>query len=327
MMISVGQRVGRWGRVVLVLLMIGGAFFLGAFFHLFQLSQKPNLVATQVGLPRPLLGSPYVPATLEFAGERVPLECVDVYESLVRELCVVANWHSSLLMAMNRSGRYFPTIERILKEEGIPDDMKYLAVAESTLHEWAVSPSGAVGIWQFIASTGKEYGLRIDDEVDERYHLEKATHAACRYLHKGYAKFGSWATTAGAFNMGQNGMRRSITRQGDDDYFNLHLNHETARYVYRILALKVVMEHPTLYNFAQNEGSQFQPLPLTEVSVGEGRHNLYQLARVYDSNYKLLKWVNPWLRDTVLTVKEGESITLCILPEKDRRTVHALREE
>lgn len=294
-------------------------------------SSKPEaqnggvLHAGSVGIPRDLVGTPALPRVLTFAGEKVPLQHADVYESLMRELCVVANWHSSVLMIMKLSSRYFPVIEPILAAEGVPDDFKYLAVAESSLNPRAFSPSRAAGIWQFIESTGTEYGLRIDNEIDERYHTARATEAACAYLKKSHAEFGSWATAAASYNMGQNGLRRTVKAQRDGDFYNLHTNIETSRYLYRIIALKLVLEQPTLYGFSPDEGQRFKPLRSRKVVVETSIPNLADFARAQGSNYKLLQWMNPWLRDTLLTVREGERFELEILDQEAREGVYPLR--
>ncbi len=278
--------------------------------------------AEGVGFPRVLVGTPVLPREVFFAGERVPLQYADVYESLMRELCVVANWHSSVLMIMKLSGRYFPTIEPILAAQGVPDDFKYLAVAESALNPRAISPSRAVGLWQFIEGTGKDYGLRIDGQVDERYHTVRATEAACAFLKKSYAEFGSWAMAAASYNMGQNGIRRTIKAQRERNFYNLHTNPETSRYLFRIIALKLVLEQPTLYGFNLEKEARFRPeLGTTEI-VESSISNLADFAQERGSNYKMLKWLNPWLMDTLLTVKEGERFELKLLSDDDRTDVY-----
>lgn len=271
---------------------------------------------------RQLLGTPCLPDTLTFAGEEVPLHYADVRESLDWELCVAANWHSHILIAIKRANRYFPTIEPILKAHSVPDDFKYLAVAESTLYDLAISPSQAVGIWQFLKSTAQEYGLTVNEEVDERYHLEKATHAACLYLKKSYAEHKSWAMAAAAYNMGPNGVRRQSERQLSNSYYNLVLGTETGRYLFRIMALKLVMEHPETYGFSFPQDMGFPSLKYKTVDIDSTVNDLARFAQEQGCNYKTLKWLNPWLRSNTLTVEPGKFYTVKILTDEQREEAY-----
>lgn len=275
------------------------------------------------GLPEHMVGQPWLPTQLTFAGERVPLERADVREALDWELCVAANWHSHILIGLKRAGRYFPIIEPILKSEGVPSDFKYLAVAESTLYDLAVSPSRAVGVWQFLEGTARDFGLQVDDEVDERYHLEKATRAACRYLKKSYAEHGSWTLAAAAYNMGHNGVRYQSERQLSGDYYNLILGVETGRYVFRILALKQVMENPQLYGFTLDSKELFPKLNCETIQVDSTITDLARFALDHGANYKTLKWLNPWLRTNRLTVNPGQKYDIRLLRDSDREKVYA----
>ena len=264
------------------------------------------------------VGQPPIPKELFFAGERVPLENVDVRESLDHELCVASNWHSQILLMLKRMPRYFPELELLLREGGIPSDFKFLAVAESSLNERAISPSKAAGLWQFLEGAGKEYGLTINDEIDQRYDIIAATQAACRYLNRAYRRFGSWSMAAASYNMGQNGLLRSSTVQGENTYYDLHLNIETGRYFYRILALKLVLENPELYGFHLRPEERYKPYPYCTVEVDSTITDLALFAKMQGTNYKMLRQLNPWLRSTKLTLAPDTHYTLRIVDNNAR---------
>lgn len=251
----------------------------------------------------------HFPTEIDFAGEKAPLQLSDVRERLDRELLVNANLDASTLLIIKRANRAFPIIEPILKRNGIPDDFKYLAVIESGLVN-VVSPAGARGVWQFMPDTGKERGLEINDLVDERYHLAKSTEAACKYLQSAYAKFGSWTLAAASYNGGFGGVNKQITFQGVTSYYDLLLTDETARYVFRILALKEIMQHPTLYNFTVQPGELYSLIPVKNVPVTASIPDLAVFAKEQGVNYKILKIHNPWLRDRKLDVAAGKSYIL-----------------
>lgn len=240
-----------------------------------------------------------VPGEMEFAGESVPLEDIDVYRRMDRELLVNAYWQSNGLLLLKRAHESFPVIEPILAKYGIPNDFKYLAVAESGLLD-AVSPAGAKGVWQFMETTGREYGLEINSNVDERYNLVKSTEAACLYLQKSKQKFGSWTLAAAAYNAGRTGVLKQQDRQEAEDYYDLLLNPETARYVFRILALKEVMQHPRKYGFTFTDKDLYDPIPTFTVEVDTVISDIPRFARQYGISYKTLKIHNPWLRETHL---------------------------
>lgn len=251
----------------------------------------------------------YFPAKIDFAGESTPLNISDVRERLDRELLVNANLDATTVLIIKRANRAFPVIEPILKKYGIPDDFKYLAVIESGLVN-VVSPAGARGVWQFMPDTGKERGLEINDVVDERYHLVKSTEAACKYLQSAYAKFGSWTLAAASYNGGFGGVNKQITFQGVTNYYDLLLTDETARYVFRILALKEIMQHPVLYNFTVTPAEMYTALPVKNVEVTSSIPDLAVFAKEQGINYKILKVHNPWLRDRKLTVADGKKYTV-----------------
>lgn len=242
----------------------------------------------------------YFPSTVDFAGEKTPLQIADVRERFDRELLVNANLHSSTILIMKRANRAFPIIEPILKQYGVPDDFKYLAVIESALTN-AVSASGAKGVWQFMPDTAKEKGMEVNDVVDERYHLQKATEAACKYLIAAKQKFGNWTLAAASYNGGMNGLNTKIMEQKVTDYYDLALTDETSRYVFRILALKEIMQHPSLYGFDVSKEEMYENLPTKVLEVDSSITDLATFAKAQGINYKILKIHNPWLRDKKLS--------------------------
>lgn len=242
----------------------------------------------------------YFPTAIDFAGEKAPLQIADVRERLDRELLVNANLHSSTILIIKRANRAFPIIEPILKQYGVPDDFKYLAVIESALTN-AVSPSGAKGVWQFMPETAKEKGMEVNESVDERYHLQKATEAACKYLVAAKQKFGNWTLAAASYNGGMNGVNTKIVEQQVTDYYDLLLTDETSRYVFRILALKEIMKHPDLYGFEVDKNEMYDYIPTKTIEVDSSITDLAVFAKKQGINYKILKIHNPWLRDKKLS--------------------------
>lgn len=261
---------------------------------------------------------PNVDATDEywFAGERIPVENFDVRERLERELIVNTYYHTSTILNLKKMTRFFPVIEPMLHEYGIPDDFKYLAVAESNLGN-VTSPAGAKGFWQFMKGTAGDYGLEVSSEVDERYHLEKATRAACQYLKKYHEKFGSWTSTAAAYNMGPSGFAKEAEVQGFTNYFDLNLNEETGRYVFRILAIREVLENPALFGFDLPEEEKYQPLSdFSIVKIDKSIPSLGDFAKEHGTTYRLLKVYNPWLLSYKLTNSKGKEYEIKV-PKKD----------
>lgn len=270
----------------------------------------------------PVAASWALPENVSFAGEPLPIQNFDTRESLDRELNATAYRHGSTLLTMKRAGRYFPEIEKILRENGIPDDFKYLACAESDLSN-AISPAGATGYWQIMEGTGREYGMTINKEVDDRYNLEKSTLFACRYFKKAYERYGSWTMVAASYNNGFSGLSEQVAIQKETNYYDLLLNEETARYVFRIAALKLIMSEPSAYGFDVSEGDLYQPIPYSEVQVNTPIPSFEQFARQYETNYKILKFLNPWLRKPFLTNSDGREYIIRI-PEKDARMAAGL---
>lgn len=247
-----------------------------------------------------------LPNNLDFAGERVPVEQPDVYERLDREFLVNTYWQSNGLLLFKRANKYFPIIEPILKRNGVPDDFKYLAVIESSLLD-VVSPSGASGFWQFMKPAAKDYGLEISDTVDERYHLEKATEAACKYLLKAKQLTGSWTMAAAAYNAGVGGMNNQATAQKTNDYYELWLNQETSRYIFRILAVKEIMKNPKKFGFHFETKHLYNEVPTFTIMVDSSITNLTDFAKKHNITYKELKLHNTWLRDRKLDNKQGKT--------------------
>jgi membrane-bound lytic murein transglycosylase D len=256
-----------------------------------------------------------IPESMDFAGEPVPLDEPDIRERFDRELLVNTYWQSNGLLLFKKANKYFPIIEPLLKKHGLPDDFKYLAVAESAL-ENNRSPAGAAGFWHFLSSTGKEYGLEINDYVDERYNLEKATEVAAEYLKRSKDRFGSWTLAAAAYNAGNAGISKQITRQkASNNYYDLLLNDETSRYVFRILALKEILSNPKKYGFNFRPQDLYQTIPTYKVKVDTPVTDFADFAKQYEINYKILKIHNPWLRDTYLKNSSGKEYFIEI-PEK-----------
>jgi len=252
-----------------------------------------------------------LPDTAEFAGEMVPLDIFYVREQFDREMTVNTYWHSATLLILKRTTRWFPVIEPILAKNGIPDDFKYLALIESGLLN-VVSPSGAAGYWQFLEKTGKEYGLIVNKEVDERYHVVKATEAACKYLNKSYAKFGNWTLVAASYNAGQNRIDDVIGDQTTRNFYEMYLNDETSRYIYRILAMKYIYENQLDYGFKLLPGDLYDTLATRKVVVKETISNLPAFAKQNKTSYRMLKELNPWLRSDKLTVRRGEEFVILL---------------
>jgi membrane-bound lytic murein transglycosylase D len=260
-----------------------------------------------------------LPDSVSFAGEKVPLDNFDTRESLEREIVITAYRHSSTLLILKRMGRYFPAIEKILRQNGIPDDFRYLAVAESDLTN-TISPAGAVGFWQIMEDSGKEGGLEINKIVDERYDFEKATQFACNYFHKSYERYGSWTLAAASYDNGRNGIDEQVAVQRKNNYYDLLLNEETARYIFRALAYKIILNNPEQYRFSINRNEAYSPFSYREVKTDTSITDLAGFAAGYGTNYKLLKLLNPWLRKPYLTPAKGKMYTIKIPAAGMRKT-------
>ena len=259
---------------------------------------------------------PDIPDTLTFCGERVPLENFDVRESLESELLKIMYWHSSTILYLKRASRYFPPMRRILKENGVPDDFIYLCVCESGMDN-AVSPAKAVGFWQLLESTGKEGGLEINSEVDERYNIEKETEAACKYLKEAYRKYGDWMTVAASYNAGQGGISSRLESQHQSRAMDLWLVTETSRYMFRILVAKMFFADPESFGFHVDKSETYRYFPPKEVvTVSEPIPSLVDFAEEHGVSYAQLKRVNLWLRDSKLTNKDRKTYRIVIPQDK-----------
>lgn len=243
--------------------------------------------------------SPDVPNYLEFAGERIRTDNFEVFERMDREFISNTYYHSATILALKRATRWFPVIEPILKKNNLPDDFKYLCVAESNL-ENVISPAGATGFWQFMKPAGEKYGLEINSLIDERYDVWKSTEAACKYLKDSYEMFGSWILSAASYNMGTDGVELQMERQKAKDYFNLVLNSETSRFVARIVALKYILQNPEVYGFDIKDDEKYEPLEYYEVKLDSSVTDFPDYAKSLGINYFILKMYNPWLRDNYL---------------------------
>ena len=252
-----------------------------------------------------------LPDQISFAEEIVPIHKFDIQERLDKEILINTYWQSKTILLIKRSNKYLPIIEEILKEENIPDDFKYLAVAESGL-ENLTSPAGAKGIWQFLKKTGLEYGLEINHEIDERYHLEKATRAACKYLRKAYNELGDWTLAAAAYNMGIHGIKKAIALQKVTNYYDLMLNNETYRYVFRILAIKEIITNFKEYGFIINENDFYMTPHIFTVNVDTAIKSIADFALKLNLNYKIIKQFNPWILTNTISNTKNKNYILKI---------------
>ena len=257
-----------------------------------------------------LTASPSVPREITFAGETIRLDRYDHRERMDRELMSFTYMHSTTMLSLKRANRYFPVIESILKANGIPDDFKYLAVIESSLNHLAKSPAGAAGMWQFMQATGREYGLEVNSNIDERYHIEKATRAACRYLKDSYERYGNWLSVAAAYNAGQARISSQLQKQMAAHAADLWLVEETSRYIFRLLAVKAVFSAPSRYGFILRSEQLYPPIACTTDTVTTGISNLASYAKRKGITYAQLKDFNPWLRSTFLQNRSGRTYVL-----------------
>ncbi len=251
------------------------------------------------------------PENISFCNEAVPLELFDIRERLDRELLVNTYWQSNMLLLIKRANRFFPLIEKILKEEDVPDDFKYLAVIESSL-ENVRSPKGAKGIWQIMPNTAREYGLEVNRNVDERYNLELSTRVACKYLKKAKDKFGSWTLAAAAYNRGISGISRNLSRQKVENYYDLLLGRETSRYIFRILAVKEIIENADNYGFIFQEEDLYKPYEIKNIQIDTAISNIADFSNKLGINYKTMKLYNPWLLENHLNNKSRKKYLIKI---------------
>ena len=260
--------------------------------------------------------SPDIPSHMSFCGKKINLDRNDMYERFDRELTSLIYSHGNTMLMLKRANKFFPIIAPILKANGIPADVIYLACAESTLNPRAYSPAKAAGLWQFLASTGMEYGLEVNDEVDERYNIEKATRAACRYLKKAYEKYGDWPTVMAAYNAGMGRISTELDKQISDNSFDLYLNDETSRYVFRIMAIKAILENPGAYGYRLGADQLYRNTDCRTVEVSGPIEDWAAWAKSQGISYAQLKEENPWIRSRSLTNKNGRTYKVRI-PKSD----------
>lgn len=259
--------------------------------------------------------NPVIPTSMTFAGKNIDLDRVDMFERLDRELTSMAYTHGNTLLVLKRANKYFPELIPILKKNGVPEDMVYLACIESTLNPRAYSGAKAAGLWQFIPSTAKQYGLEVNEYVDERYNTVKATEAACRYMKSAYNKYGNWESVAASYNGGMGRISNEIAAQGESSAYNLYLVDETARYIYRLLAMKLIMETPAKYGYHLKADQLYQPVRTREVTVDYPVEDWAAWAKKQGVSYMQLRDFNPWIRAKSLPNKTGKSYTV-LLPVK-----------
>lgn len=263
--------------------------------------------------------APSVPKMIVFAGDTIRFDRQDIYERMDRELISFTYMHTNSTLMLKRSERIFAKVVPILRANGVPEDLKYLMAIESNFDPKALSSAGAAGLWQFTKSTAKEYGLEVSSEVDERYHIEKETVAACKYLLKAYDKYGDWMTVAASYNGGQNGISKRIENQRQRKAMDLWLVEETSRYMFRILSAKMFFEDPASFGFYVREKDKYpvEPKPKEIVSVSGPIENLVDFAEEHGIRYATLKGANLWLRDSKLTNKAGKTYEI-VIPREDR---------
>lgn len=257
-----------------------------------------------------------VPRYVVFCGDTIDLTRYDRHERMDRELMAFSYMHSTSLQTIKRANRYFPIIEPILKGNGVPDDFKYLMAIESSANPLARSSAGAAGLWQFMPVTGKEFGLEVNNFVDERYHIEKSTRAACKYLKQAYSRFGNWVSVAASYNAGQGRIKQQQNRQYTDESLDLYLVEETARYVYRIFAAKMLFTNPRQFGFYLKSSDLYPPIPCRAITVRNDIADLARFAKSQGITYAMLRSMNPWLRASSLHCRNGKEYTL-LIPVKE----------
>ena len=258
-----------------------------------------------------------IPEQVSFAGEPVPLDLFDVREALDRELLSNTYFHSQTIRLIKLANRYFPQIEPILRKNLVPDDFKYLVLAESGFGQ-VVSPADAVGFWQLLKGTAQDYGLEVNDQVDERYHVGKATDVACQYLIESYRTYGNWTMAAASYNAGRRGVERQVGRQKKENYYDLLLTEETARYLFRVVSFKLIIEDPEAYGFTLSDNDLYPEIPVLKVKVDSTINDFADFAGSFGTNYKILKYLNPWLRDTRLYNPNHKTYEI-LVPERGYR--------
>lgn len=293
------------------------AFTLGFALPFFTSSEvfNPEKESVKSEVPS-LTAPPSIPNQVSFAGENITLDRYDLRERMDRELMSFTYMHSTTMLTIKKANRYLPIIEPILRQQGVPDDLKYLAIIESSLNTLAKSPAGAAGMWQFMQTTGRQYGLEVNNNIDERYHIEKATVAACKYLKEAYEKYGNWLSVAASYNGGQARITSELKKQQAEKATDLWLVEETSRYMFRLLAAKEVFTNPQRFGFLLKREELYPVMKYDEVTVTTGIDTLATFAKQHGISYRELKDANPWLRQDFLQNKSGRTYVLKI-PAKE----------
>ena len=296
------QRKKLWGVSLLILLLLIPLEF---FIFSAKVSEEDDLYWKSFLANNKIYGV-MIPKDLQFANEKVPVYDFTVIESMERELLVNTYFHSQTILMHKRANRWLPLISSILKKNGVPDDFKYISLIESNLSN-AISPKGATGFWQFVDGAAKQYGLEVNDEVDERYNVEKSTEAACKYFKDAYKTFGNWTLAAASYNVGIEGLRKQMEKQKASSYYDLSLNEETARYVFRLLAVKEIISNPKNYGYQLRKKDLYPAIPTVEFKIDSSITDLADFAQKNNVSYKTLKYFNPWLRKNILTNKDKKT--------------------
>lgn len=276
-----------------------------------------NSISAQQKVSVAIIENPELPKSVTFAGDKIDLDRIDMYERLDRELTAMAYTHGNTLLVLKRANRYFPQLIPILKENGVPEDLIYLACIESTLNPRAYSGAKAAGLWQFIPSAAKQYGLEVNDYVDERYDPEKATVAACKYLKSAYRKYGNWESAAASYNGGMGRITKELDAQGQESAYDLYLVDETTRYMFRLLAMKLIMESPKNYGYYLKADQLYQPVKTKTVVVDYPVEDWPTWAKKQGISYSQLREFNPWIRAKSLPNKTGKAYNVKIPEQKD----------
>lgn len=299
------------------LLFIASLFILAASGFVFLSANQSQQVKPEMPIMQQFSATPRFDHHQPLFGQQYDLSRFDLHERYERELTNICYTHNNTLQTLKRANRYFPILEPILREEGVPTDFLYLCCIESSLNTRAKSPAGACGLWQFMPDTGRQYGLIVNDEVDERYNTVKSTHAACRYFKDAYKKFGDWMAVAAAYNGGMAGLQRKLTAQKETHPMDILLPEETSRYMFRIMAFKELFADPYRFGFVLYSDQLYRPIRTEVVNVTSSIASITDFAKRHGTSYYHLKEFNPWLRADKLTVRPGTTYKIEIPVTED----------